>query len=189
MPYAASFRPAAHGAFLPQVRLAGSMTRQVAYPVQPFLGQVRMGVTTEEWYKRASASLERYRFLKSQIQSVNNDVGRQSLTMWLGTIAVDESPEYRYATVLSDFNDAKKTGLTVYDIDRRTGRIEKLENINDQFNQKIEAARISYGTRDVPATTPPGGTPGGQQPPTKTPDLTVPLLVAGAAVAVAIIFG
>lgn len=181
--YTQTFRPASQGAFLPQVRLGGSMTRRVAYPVQPFLGAASMGATTEEWYKRASAALERYNFLKGQIQTINNDMGRASITAWLGSTKVDESPEYRYASVADDFRQAKAEGLQVYDVDRRTNRIEKLEEVNDEFNKKLEAARVSYGTRPAPAAGAPPAAP------SAGPDLTVPLLVAGGAIAAAIIFG
>jgi N-formylglutamate amidohydrolase len=184
--YTQTFRPAAHGAFLPQVRMGGVMTRPVTRPVEPFLGQVRMGETLEGWYKRAQASLERYRFLKAQVQTINNDIGRQVITAWLGNPNAVDTPEYRYAAVLQDFTyDAApaQEGLDAYSTSRRTNRIEKLESFNDELNEQIEAARVQYGTRVVP------GAPSASPQPSTSSNLTVPLLVAGAAVAAAIIFG
>jgi hypothetical protein len=186
--YTQTFRPANSKAFLPQVRMSGTTTRPVAYPVQPFLGQVRLGETLEGWYKRAQASLERYRFLKAQIQTVNNDVGRSTIIAWLGGPEVVGTAEYRYARVLEDFTyDAapNREGINAYSTSRRTNRIEKLEEFNDQLNAKIEASRIQYGTRPAPGA-PDTGT---QQKPSTAPNLTVPILAAGAIVGLAILFG
>lgn len=184
----AQFRPVASRAFLPQVRLAG-MPRQTGlqYGQAPFLGTVQLGQTAEEWYKRARASLERYRFLKAQIATIDNNVGRDSIVTWLGSPNVVDSPEYRYATVLQDFTyDAAPAneGIQAYSISRRQNRVEKLEDYNDDLMAKIEAARVTYGSRPAPT-----GNGAAVTPPAKGPDLTVPLLLAGGAIAAAIIFG
>ena len=206
-----TFRPVAHGAFLPAVRLAGGRNPQPyapaavgyakqtfggrAYGTPAFLGQVRLGgvqlgATAEDWYKRARASLDRYRFLKGQIATVNNEVGRATITTWLGSPSVVDSPEYRYAAVLQDFTfDASpaQEGINAYSSEnsRRRSRVEKLEAFNDELNEKIEAARITYGTRTPP--TQPGKDENGKPP--AGPDLTWPIIGVGAAVALAVLLG
>jgi hypothetical protein len=189
------FRPVAHGAFLPQVRLAGMPRQQgLQYGQAPFLGTVRLSqgpsALAEEYYKRARASLERYRFLKNQIQTIDNKVGRDSIVTWLGSPNVVDSPEYRYARVLQDFTyDAApaQEGIAAYDESRRRNRVDKLEDFNDELNQKIESARVTYGSR--PAPTVPGKNGNGNGKPEPGPDLTIPIIAAGAAVALAVIFG
>ncbi len=196
--YNTQFRPMSQGGFLPAVRLAGA-PRQLAVPnlgysrqtfagrahgTPAFLGQVQLGATVEEWYKRARASLERYRFLKNQIQTIDNKVARDSVIAWLGSPNVPDTPEYRYAAVLQDFTfDAapQNEGIQAYAESRRQNRVSKLEDWNDELNEKIEAARITYGSRAAPPT------PGAEPKPKPGPDLTWPIIGVGAAIALAVI--
>lgn len=204
--YNPQYRPSMQGAFLPAVRLA-TAPRQIPVPslgysratfggrahgTPGFLGEVRLGqaasALAQEYYNRARAALERYRFLKNQIATIDNKVARDTIIAWLGSPNITDTPEYRYARVLQDFTfDAApaQEGIAAYDESRRRNRVDKLEEWNDDLNEKIEAARITYGSR--PAPTQPGkddknGKPSG-------PDLTLPLIGVGALIALGLIFG
>lgn len=194
--YSTQFRPMSQGAFLPAVRLssapAGPLMRPgaqtfggSAHGTPPFLGQVQLGQTAETWYKRARASLERFWVLKNQIQSIDNKVARDSLTAWLGSAGIPDTPEYRYASVNQDFTvDAspENEGIQAYTVSRRQNRVEKLEAFNDELNQKIEAARVTYGARPTPTAPAPAPAPV-----SAGPDLTLPLVGLAAIIGIALL--
>ncbi len=192
------FRPVVQSGFLPAARIAGDRRPQYtpavgngsqtfagrAYGTPGFLGQVRLGQTAETWYQRARAALERFVFLKKQIASIDNKVARDTIVAWLGSPGIDGTPEYRYAMVNQDFTeDVARDGIQAYTVSRRQGRVEELESFNDQLSQKIESARVTYGSR---AVTP---TPATAAAPAPAMDLTLPILGVGALVAAAIFLG
>lgn len=189
------FTPAARGAFLPAISMAGAKRRQGyapaavghgsqtfagrAYGTPAFMGQVRLGQTAETWYKRAGSALAQFRYLKEQIQTINNQAGRDSIIMWLGSQSIDESPEYRYATVNQNYTvdaNVNDEGIAAYDSSQRQGRVEKLEKINNDFSARIDAARSTYGRRAVPGT---GGVATAPAP----MDLTLPIVGVGVLIA------
>ncbi len=192
------FQPVVQNGFLPAARIAGGRRPQYtpsigngnqtfagrAYGTPGFLGQVQLGQTAETWYKRARGALERFRFLKNQVPTIDNKVARDTIVSWLGSPNVVDSPEYRYAAVLQDYTfDASpdNEGIQAYSVGRRQSRVEKLEAYNDDLNARIESARVTYGSRAVTAA-PPGA-------PAPTTDLTLPILGVGALIAVAVFFG
>ncbi len=193
------FRTGAQGGFLPAVRMgAGAHQPQYApavargnqtfagraYGTPAFMGQVRLGQTAETWYKRARAALDRFRFLKNQVATIDNKVERDSIVAWLGGPNVVDSPEYRYAAVLQDYTfdaSVENEGIEAYAVGRRQSRVEKLEQYNDDLNAKIESARVTYGSRPV--------TPGAPAPVAAGPDLTLPIVGVGLLIAAAVVLG
>lgn len=181
--------PEVRGAFLPQIRMAAGAPRQPMFGQRPTfggdLGRARLGVTASEWADRARAALRRFEFLKGQLETIDNKLGRDKVLLWLGSASVEGDPEYRYNSVLWNFNQTQTQGVEgVYaDPDRgsaRQGRIEDLEAKNNEFTQKIADAQGTYGTRVVP------GRAGVVQQPAPTPDLVTPIAIGVGVVVLAI---
>ncbi len=190
-------QPVAQNGFLPAARIAGDRRPQYtpyrgggnqtfagrAYGTPGFLGAVRLGQTAQTWYNRARAARERFQTLKGQIATIDNKVARDTIIAWLGGPGIEGTPEWRYAGVTFNFTTSvAQEGIQAYDKSDRQGRVEQLESFNDELSQKIESARVTYGSRSVPTV--PGVTP-----PAPTMDLTLPILGVGALIAVAVFFG
>ncbi len=194
--------PQLRGGFLPPIKVASSR-RQPMFGQRPSFGALSgrrqlglprygLGQTAETWYQRAGSAIARFDFLKGQIASIDNIGARDAIVRWLGNPQIKDppSPEYRYTTVVDDY--VNKVGIKgiegTYGVDpesesgpaRRQGRIEKLESVNEVFNEKIASAQATHGTQPVP-----GGT-GVIKPPAKTTNLTVPILIGAGAIALAI---
>jgi len=175
-----AFRPVGGSAFLPAVRLAG-----LAQQPQAFYGAVSLGQdvtqTARDWYERAKNAIDRFRFLKTRLEAIDYKPERENIKTWLGDPNIPGTPEYRFARVQDDFtSDVAAEGIGAYNKEQRQMRVAELEGMNNTFEEKVTAAAKLYGER--PPTTP------GTQPAAKGPDLTVPLLVAGGVVALAILF-
>jgi len=173
----------AHAAFLPEVKLSGPPQMSLG---RPFLGQAFMGQdtqTAQAWYERAKKAIDRYRFLRNRVEAVANKTERENIKTWLGAPNVPDSPEERFATVVSDFTeDVAAEGVGAYNIERRQRRITKLEDFNDQLDSKVKFAIQTYG--ELPASALPGyQSPGGS----KVPDLTIPIVGVGAAIVLALL--
>lgn len=169
-------------AFLPEVKLFGPRPVSLG---RPFLGQAFMGQdmqTAQSWYERAKKSIDRYKFLKSRVEAIANKTERENVKTWLGAPGVTGTPEYRYASVVSDFTqDVASEGVGAYNIERRQNRVSELEDVNDAFDGKVKFAITTYG--ELPTT--PGQTPGAVV--TKGPDLTIPIVGVGAAIVLALL--
>lgn len=198
----ATFQPMKGLGFLPPVNMTGQGTRQVQmrraqafYPTvnlgQPlpaqegFLPQVSLGQdlqTAQAWYERAKKAIARFEFLSSRVGAIANKTERENIITWLGSASVPGTPQYRYATVKSDFtSDVAREGVGAYNVERRQNRVAELEDFNDEFNTKVEAAIRTYGELPTPQQ------PQQPQQPTQMPDLTVPILVGAGAIALALI--
>lgn len=194
-----AFRPIQGGGFLPPVALQGvgaqrvqARRAQAFYPTvnlgqalpaeQGFLPQVSLGQdlqTAQSWYERAKKSIARFEFLRQRVGAIANKTEREAIITWMGNASVPGTPEYRYTTVKSDFtSDVAREGVGAYNVERRQGRIEELEEFNDELNTKVEAAIRTYGELPTPAS---------PQPQAAGPDLTVPILVGAGAIALALI--
>ncbi len=183
----ATFRPMGGTAFLPSVHLAGPYEAtfqehraRAFYGPVSYLGQDT--ATAQAWYERAKKALDRYRFLKSRLEAIDYKPEREAIKTWLGAPNVPGTPEYRFASVNSDFTqDVAQEGVGAYNVDRRQNRVVELEEYNDTFDQKVKAAVQAYGERAVPM---PGAAPAA---PAAGPDLTIPIIAAGGAVALALL--
>lgn len=173
-------------AFLPEVKLSGPPQISLG---RPFLGQAVMGQdmqTAQAWYERAKKSIDRYKFLKSRVEAIANKTERENVKTWMGAPGVAGTPEYRFASVVSDFTqDVAKEGVGAYNIERRQNRVADLEDVNDAFDQKIKFAIQTYG--ELPASAIPGYQPPGGAAPSKGPDLTIPIVGVGAAIVLALL--
>lgn len=195
------WRPAAapRNGFLPAVNISGArrqpmfgqfptfggnaalaQRQQLQLAGRQQLGRPYLGQTPEEWYRRAGAALARYDFLKNQIATIDNQSARESIRRWLGTSEIPGTAEYRYVRVKDDYvGDVGRIGIqATYSEDRRTGRIEELEDYNVQLNDKIRSAQSTHGTR--PSPTGDQGDKGDRGAP--APDYTVPILIGAGAV-------
>ena len=186
--------PARRQGFLGPIRMSqpAPQSSDRLHGQAPFMGTVQMGQSqpsAEDWYFRAKTALERYNFLKGRIAAIDNERGRNAVTMWL-TAGGNNSPAYRYNAVRDDFTtDAapENDGVNAYSYDnpsgrRRRSRIEKLEEFNVQFAAAIQDAFAAHGEREVA-----NGNGNGKD--DKGPDLTLPIIGAAAVIGLALIFG
>lgn len=159
-------------AFLPPVRLAG--------PAQPSMGLARytLGQTAAEWYERARAALAEYEFLLDRVDRIDNKTERERILTWIGDPSVPGTPAYRYRTVKSDsVSDVAREGVGAYNVERRQGRIEELEDYNKELESLIETALEVHGVRETEVRT---------EVRTELKDLTLPILGGAALVGLAI---
>lgn len=164
------------GLFLPQVRMAGPSRRY------------RMGQTPVEWYQRAKVAMARFEDLLARANGVANATERGNILTWVGEASNPATPAYRYATVKSDVTlDVEAftpPNYNAYQLTRRQNRVEELEELNSEFNDRVENAERVYGVlppaqvieRERVVTVPGQG-----------PDLTVPILVGAGALILALV--
>ena len=149
-----------------------------------------LGQTPEEWYRRAKAALAKFDNLLSRTSMIAAKVEREKILKWVDTAANTDSPAYRYATVRSDLQTDVEAytppAINAYQVERRTNRIEKLENINSEFEEMVTNAENIYGKLPEPTVVNretiiqlPAETQGS--------NWTLPLLIGGGAIAVALV--
>lgn len=152
-------------------------------------GGYYLGQTPQDWYNRAKQSLMKFDDLLTRVAKVANQTSRNEILAWIGTASIQDSPAYRYATVKSDLQQDVESftppAVNAYQVTRRTNRIEKLEEMNRELEAKVGNAENVYGKLQDPVIiererilTP--GTSTGS-------NWTMPLLVGGGAVAVAVV--
>jgi hypothetical protein len=144
-----------------------------------------MGQTNdaEAWYGRAVKAVQEYEILKNRVAQIASRTEREQITAWLGSESVPTSPEYRYATVRQDATaDVQAEGIGAYNLQRRRNRVVELENWNRDFKAKVDNAERVAGV--LPAATTITRVVPGEVPKS---DLTIPIVAAGAAVALAIL--
>lgn len=149
-----------------------------------------LGQTPQEWYGRAKQSLTKFEDLLTRTATIANLTARNDILAWIGTASIDESPAYRYASVKSDLQQDVEAftppAVNAYQVGRRTNRIETLEDMNRQLETKVANAESVYGRLSAPVVIEreriltPGTSPAGSS-------WTMPLLVGGGAVAVAVL--
>lgn len=113
-----------------------------------------LGQAPEEWYRRAKTSIARFDDLLTRTSMIAAKVEREKILSWVGTAADDSSPAYRYATVKSDLQQDVEAftppAINAYQLERRTNRIVKLEEINTEFEEKVKTAETIYGKLPAP---------------------------------------
>lgn len=143
---------------------------------RPFLGQI-------EWYNRAKQSLAEFDALLKRVAQVANKTAREAILDWIGTADDEDSAAYRYNRVKADLTEDVERftppNYDAYQIERRRNRIEKMEDWNRELKSMVEEAETIYGRLPEPVTIE-------RTKIVETTDWTLPLLVAGSAVAVAV---
>lgn len=144
----------------------------------------KLGATPEQWYQRAKVAVANFDTLFERLKRIAGPVERNRILAWVGTASTDGTPAERYASVKSDLAQDVEAftppNVNAYQIDRRTNRIEKLEAFNSQFSELLSTAERNFGTLPDPVVI-----DRTVLQPAKT-NWTLPLLVGGGAVAVAI---
>lgn len=160
---------------------------------QSLQGNYWMGQTPSEWYNRAKKALAEFDQLLTRVAQIANKTEREEILVWIGTASDTGSPAYRYATVRSDLQSDVEAftppNVNAYQLSRRTNRIEKLEDFNQEFAAKVTNAENVYGRLPQPVVIERERIikSGGPLPPEPTgTDWTLPLLVGGGAVVVAV---
>lgn len=145
----------------------------------------RLGQTSFEWYQRAKAAVGEFEKLMVRVDSIANKTAREEIIQWVGSADDDSSPLYRYRSVLygdiqADVEAYTPPNYGAYALERRQGRVEELEEVVEDLRDKVMAAEKQYGMIPKPPATPPPVI-------SASPNLTVPLLVAGGAIALAVL--
>lgn len=108
-----------------------------------------MGQTPSDWYRRAKESLAKYNTLIERMNRVANQTERKAIQEYIGSPSTNESAAYRYNSVMSDLQQDVEAftppNVGAYQVERRTSRIEKLEDINKTIEAKITNAEAVYG--------------------------------------------
>jgi hypothetical protein len=166
------------------IRLAGPL----AALRSPLLSGLRLGQSAFEWYRRAKDALAKYEALVARLAEVANRTARLEIETWLGSPLIPGTPAYRYATVRSDVLENVEAytppNYGAYQLERRQNRVVELEDHVKDFSAKVTDAERVYGRLPPPTVI---ERERRVEVPGEAPDIAVPLVVAGAAVALAII--
>lgn len=172
------------GTFLPKVKMSGPWSPAPAMVAGPLTmgGHASMGATmgktAQEWYAAAGSAIKRYEFLLGQIDEIGSNSAINAIELWLGDVGVEGTPAYRYNAVRYNYlTTVAAEGVGAYNVKRRQSRVRELQEFNDEFTDAIEQALQESGTRRTVIRG------DGKAPAT---DLTLPIVGAGAAVALAI---
>lgn len=171
--------------------LFGSSVAQVPGFHPTLAGGYWMGQTPQEWYGRAKAAVAKFDELLTRTSRVASKTERDAILAWVGTAAQDGTPAYRYATVKSDLTDVERftpPAVQDYQLERRQSRVTKLEDFNKEFETKVSTAEAAHGRLPEPTViereriVSPAAAPAAAG-----TDWTMPLIVGGGAVAVALL--
>jgi len=153
-------------------------------------GGFRLGATPAEWYSRAKAAIATFDNLLTRASMIAARSSRELIIGWVGTAANADTPAYRYATVKSDLQTDVEAytppAINAYQVERRTNRIEKLDEINEKFEAQVASAENLYGKLPEPVIVNretivnlPAESTGS--------NWTLPIAIGGGAIAVAIV--
>lgn len=172
-----------------------TLTGHMFLPQVPMAPRYFMGQTASEWLTRAQRAVGRFDNLLVRTSQIANRTERDNILTWVGDPSNPVSPAYRRATVNQDLTqDVAREGVGAYNLARRQNRVVQLEEINSEFNDRVESAERVFGI--LPPTQViereriverPGMPP--VMAPAARPNLTVPLLIAGGGVALALLLG
>lgn len=159
-------------------------------PAVPVLGAAmrsyRLGDSDFEWYQKAKRAIAKYDELLRRVEGIGNITARRAIYDWLGSPNNPTTPAYRYRSVVSDVA-VDVEGYTppnygAYALERRRGRVEDLEDVVEDFEAKVRASEREYGPVTVREV------PGQVSPQAPGPDLTWPIVGAGVAVGLGLLF-
>ena len=150
-----------------------------------------MGQTAPaDWYRRAKEGISKFDVYLTRTSYIANQTERNRVLAWMGSASTLDSPAYRYASVQGDLQQDVEAftppAIGAYQVPRRQNRIKKLESVNSEFESMVVNAENVYGKLSQPIViererilTVPGAE--------ACTNWTLPLLVGGGAVAVAIL--
>lgn len=108
-----------------------------------------LGQTPSEWYRRAKESVAKFDALVNRMNRIANKTERQYIQEWVGSPSTQDSPAYRRNSVQSDITgDVERytpPNVDAYQVSRRTSRIGKLEDVNQDFESSVANAEAVYG--------------------------------------------
>jgi hypothetical protein len=112
-------------------------------------GSFWMGQTPSDWYRRAKESIAKFDSLIGRMNRIANPAERKAVQEWVGSPSNEDSRAYRRRSVESDLRQDVEAftppNISAYTVDRRTNRIEKLEEINANFETRVANAELVYG--------------------------------------------
>jgi hypothetical protein len=112
-------------------------------------GSFRLGQTPTDWYRRAKESLVKFDSLISRMNRIANQTERKVVQDWVGSPSTEGTPAYRRRSVESDLTQDVEAytppNVNAYQVERRTNRIAKLEDINADFESRVANAEVVYG--------------------------------------------
>lgn len=149
----------------------------------PGLGGAVLGQeTNRQWYEKAKSEVAEYEGLVRRTQQVANKTERENILAWLGSPTVPTTPAYRYNSVKSDIIQDVEAFMPLnygaYALERRRNRVRELESINSDFRARVSDAERVYGRLPAPVVI---------REPGEAADITVPIIAAGAAIALAVL--
>jgi hypothetical protein len=112
-------------------------------------GSYWMGATPSDWYRRAKESIAKYDTLVGRMNRIANQTERKAVQSWVGSPASEGSPASSRSAVDSDLKQDVEAytppNVSAYTVTRRTDRIEKLEEVNANFESRVANAEFVYG--------------------------------------------
>lgn len=176
--------------------LFGSTVNQTRGFYPTLAGGPWLGETGMEWYDRARNAIAKFDQLLARTNGIPSKAERDTVLAWVGPVGSSDTPRERYLTVVENVHYVEASDpidYTKYEVSRLQNRVKKLEAYNVEFEDKIRAAELVSGVKPpAPGGTAPGGLipKGGTTPSaggTGGTNWTLPLIVGGGAIAVAVL--
>jgi hypothetical protein len=112
-------------------------------------GSYWIGQTPTDWYRRAKESIARFDALIGRMNRIANQTERKLIQDWVGSPSTDGTPAYRRRSVeadlMQDVEAYTPPNVNAYQVERRTNRIGKLEDMNADFESRVANAEAVYG--------------------------------------------
>lgn len=157
----------------------------VAVSMSPLLGQ-----TGAEWYRRGTSALAKFDALLARVAQIANQTARGEIMDWVGKIDKKDDPlwqRYRVAfeVSLANINPADPRTFEYFEAaNYRQDRITDLESTDKTFEEKVSQAEKTYGILPPPTVV---TLPGTTTTISTTTDFTVPILIVGGGIALALL--
>jgi hypothetical protein len=147
-----------------------------------------LGQTAYDWYTRAQAAVARFDGLLARAKGIPVASERDPILAWIGPAGSSDTPMERYLTVVEDIRfTSEGENMDKYGVARLQNRVVKLENYNTELEAKVRVAELATGTTPPAGTTTPAGTRTTIAPVAAKTDWTLPLLIGGGAIAIAVV--
>lgn len=150
-------------------------------------GNYWLGQTPTEWYRRAKEALAKYDALIDRMNRIADLNERKAIQAWVSSPATEGTPAQRRQAVQLDLQQDVEAytppNVSAYEVERRTNRIERLEELNKKFDVKVTNGEALYGSLP-PQTLMTQDQIVAQ---TQTPSWVLPAVIGGSALGIALL--
>jgi hypothetical protein len=118
------------------------------------LSGAALGKTDREWYDEAKREVAKFDAFVVRLRKVANRAAREDLfARHVGDPSDESSGLYARNSVADDISEAESyrpVNVLIFALERRRGRVERLDDVNDSFGSELVTAENSWGILPEP---------------------------------------